>query len=274
MTDYGEPRRPAMDPLLSGVEEAMAAGYRTVEYVFDAFAESLRRRPVTGYAGRAAESRRHAPAAGRRTARAAAPRATTTRTGSPIEPRGSAEGRGYRRGPSQEPAPLSGGLADLVVEFFDLFGEIVQDVVGGVGGEIYHDEIPRLELRAVRGEKSTKLKFRFTNTGSSALTGLGFETTPLLSAAERIEPDAISFGDLPPGTRVAPGGSVLVKLKVALSDGQQPGIYRGVIVATSTPRTGRPVGEAALDAWALVEIDIKATDSSESISFVAETEET
>jgi hypothetical protein len=273
MTDYGEPRRPAMDPLLSGVEEAMEAGYRTVEYVFDAFAESLRRRPVSGYEGRATGPRRHAPTAGRRSARAAASRVGTTRTGSPIEPGGSAERRGYRRGPSQEPAPLSGGLADLVVEFLDLFGEIVQDVVGGVGGEIYRDEVPRLELRAVPGEKSTKLKFRFTNTGSSALTGLGFETTALLNAAERIEPDAISFGGLPPGTRVAPGGSVLVELEVALPDDQQPGIYRGVIVATSTPRTGRPVGEAALDAWALVEVDIEAPGSSEPISFVAEAEE-
>jgi len=256
MNYYREPQRPANDPLLSGVE-AVAAGYRTVEHVFDAFAESLRRRPTTRYERGAPPPQRYRGAATRPVARQSAPAGPQMAPGSGPK---LAPGGGYGTGQSSAPVVPSSGLAHLVVELFDLFGEIVDGLVGGIGEEIFGEEVHRLEPPPVAPGETTKLRFRFTNTGSAALEGLGFSPTPLLDGAEKIDPGAIKFPNVQVGTRVEPNSHISVDMQVAVPANQPLGTYRGVVVATSTPAPGLPSAEPSLDAWALVEVRVGVPD--------------
>jgi hypothetical protein len=242
MSDYRNQRRSAIDPARAGAE-AVAAGYRTVESVFDVFADSLRRRPGPGYAREAPP-----PSPGRRT-RADAPGGGT----------GSRRPEAPRMGYGRDRASASRGLADLAVELIDLVGETLEGVTGL---DLFEPDFPLLELSGLPGQ-TVEVKFWFTNTGPSALGGVSFKPSELVGAAAEIKTGAIDVKpDGKADARIRPGGSVLATAKVTIPPpGEAPfGIYRGVIAARCVAPAGQSLDEGAPDAWALLELEVAAPD--------------
>jgi hypothetical protein len=267
MAYYREPRRPATDPVQAGAE-AVAAGYRTVESVFDAFAQSLRRRPGAGYARGAPPPGPGFRAAGPRAGFRAGPRAgggaglrADPRAGFAAESVAGSARRGLLSGRGRDPIGTTapGGFADLTAELFDLLGEILQDVAGGIGGfDWFGLESHTIELVGAAG-KPTDAKFWFTNSGTTALGPVTFEATSLIGAAgTEIGADAVSFTPQPdPNAQIQPGITVECKVTVAIPGGTTPpGFYRGVVVARTAPPTGGAPAEAGPDAWALLELEV------------------
>jgi hypothetical protein len=224
--EYREPPRRTIDPLMEICIEGVAAGYRGVEYVREGLSESLRRRPGSGYAGRA----RH--------------------------------GRG-RTGRGRAGTTVVGDIADLTAELLDRLGETAQGVAGHIGEQFEGGpHCPTLELCGFPGD-TDRVKFRLTNTSASALTDVSFQATDLLGACRPIDASAVRFGypDDDGIARIRSGGSTIVIVEVAIPEDAEPGTYRGVIATCST----RPAGRGQLDgetraAWALIEVDVAAPD--------------
>lgn len=245
-TDQGEPGRRPVDPLVAGVGEGVAAGYRAVESVVEGMAESLRRRP------------------GASSARGASARQRTGRTAG-ARRRSTGKGPGRASGRARASSTTGDELADLIAALLDRFGEAAQDIAGYIGERDWFDgpaECPRLGLDGVPGALAED-EFRFTNTGSSALRELGFEATDLLGAAARIDAGQVGFEpqDKERSARLRPGGSTMVTLTVAIPDEVPAGTYRGVIATRSAAPVARGAAEGGPEgAWALLELEVGATD--------------
>lgn len=208
----------------------MAAGYRTVEYVIEAFAESLRRRPEAGPRGEAAG------------------------------PRARREGPATRRGGDTVSGTVPGDLADLTAELFDRFGETLHAVADAIGERRMFERgpsCPKIELAGPPGA-TVDIEFRFTNTGASALVDVGFEVSDLIGATDRIEAGRVGIaadGD-ERIRRVRPGGSAVAGVAVKIPEEAAPGVYRGVITARpAAPGRGRAT-ERGPDTWALLELEV------------------
>jgi len=248
--DQGEPGRRASDPVVTAAGEAAAAGYRGLENVYASLRESLRRSPPRFE--RAASARE-------RTARASGRRAGPARTGAaPAAPAPAAH--------DAAPHSIVTEIADLTADMLDRLGEAAREIATHIAerdrGEAPAD-VPRLELQAPPGA-TAKVQFSFRNTGAVALKQVTFVATHLLGAGVYIESDAVRFEHEGKGhvERMAPGALTEVTVAVDIPDDAVPGTYRGVIAAGSPPPTARRAYEGApVGAWALLELDVLATDA-------------
>lgn len=228
--DQGEPRRRATGSFVAAAGEAVDAGFRALQHVEAGLSESLRRSPP-----------RSGRSAGR--ARAAAPSAAGARP----------------------PHAIVDELADFTADILDRMGEAARDIAGHIGE---HDRsappspVPRLELEGAPGRRA-KDKFWFRNTGGTALKQVSFEATDLLGAGRRIDAGSISFEHSGKDQieRLQPGGLTAVIVAVDIPRDAVANIYRGVIVAVFPPPSrGRRYDAGPVGAWALLELEVLATD--------------
>jgi hypothetical protein len=249
--DRGEPRRRTIDPIVAGIGEGVAAGYRAVESVVVGVSESARMRSATRAAGAAASAStrpRRAQPAGTR-ARSAAPPRTTPRT--------------VR---DTTPPTIIGELADLTAELLDGIGDAVREIAGHIAERDRFEDDPRhhtLELEGPPGE-TVRDEFLLSNTGPTALKDLDFEKTNLIGAAATpIRAGAIKLKPEAEGTidRVRPGGSTTVTVSIKIPADAAPGRYRGVVCARFASDDDRTEAEGGpIGAWALIELEVLATD--------------
>ena len=226
--DQGSSRRRPVDPLVAGVSEGVAAGYRALELVIDGLGESMRRNP-----------------------RAVDPSQTRAR----------------RAGAGSAP-PAGGAdadLAELIAEVLARVADSLKDVSEHVRVRqpgVLPPERPVLGLRGPAGTAVTD-EFRITNTGASALRKIEFEVTDLIGAAGEISADAVTV-DVHGSERVErlrPRGSAAPTVTVAIPADAHAGMYRGVIAARAEGARGREPAEAGRDgAWALLELEVIRTD--------------
>jgi hypothetical protein len=255
MSDQREPRRPVTDPIAAGVD-AVAAGYRTVEYVIEAFTESLRRRPETGPVGDASAFRRAEEAAGTGAETRARREARARRSGRAAGGRAARGGRAVGGGRDGVSGTVPGDLADLTAELFDRFGEVMHSLADAIGERAAFErgpQCPTIELQGHPGE-TVDVKFQFTNTGPSALSDVAFEATDLMGPTDRIKVDRAGTDERIP--RVRPGGSAVACVKVKIPETAAPGLYRGVVTARPEAPAGRRANEERPDAWALLELEV------------------
>lgn len=241
-SEYRGPRRRS---IVEGTIEGVTAGARVVEDAVDTLAESVRRTSRTGYATGASSREREARKAGR---------------GGRSKDKGQApEGRRERGSES-----VVGEIADLTADLLDRLGDAAQDIADSIGDrDWFPPECPTIEPHGPPGG-AAKVRFRFTNTSPSALGEVGFEATDLLGTTGRIRADAVhfSFADDEVIPRIGPGKSRMVTLEIGIPEEAPAGIYRGVIAARSGGLAGREAAEAGPQgAWALVELEVEATDA-------------
>jgi hypothetical protein len=255
--DRGEPRRRAIDPIVAGIGEGVAAGYRAVESVVVGVSESARVRSATRAAGAAAASA--ATTARARTATPAGARARSA-AASTAQPRTMP-----RTARDRPPPTIIGELADLTVEVLDGMGDAIREIAGHIERDRFEDD-PRhhtLELEGAPGE-TVRDEFLLSNTGPTALKELDFEKTNLIGAAATpIRAGAIKFKPESEGTvdRVRPGGSTTVTVSVKIPADAAPGRYRGVVCARFASDDDRTEAEAGpVGAWALIELEVLPTD--------------
>jgi hypothetical protein len=252
--DRGEPRRRTIDPIVAGIGEGVAAGYRAVESVVVGVSESARMRSATRAAGGAAASAAATPRA-RRT------RPAGTRARSMARPRTMP-----RASRDTTPPTIIGELADLTAEFLDGIGDAVREIAGHIAERDRFEDDPRhhtLELEGAPGE-TVRDEFLLSNTGPTALKDLDFEKTNLIGAAATpIRAGAIRFKPEAEGTidRVRPGGSTTVTVAVKIPADAAPGRYRGVVCARFASDDDRTEAEGGpIGAWALIELEVLPTD--------------
>jgi hypothetical protein len=255
--DRGEPRRRTIDPIVAGIGEGVAAGYRAVESVVVGVSESARMRSATRAAGTAASATtrpraRRAQPAGTRARSAGQPR-TTPRT----MPRTVRD---------TTPPTIIGELADLTAELLDGIGDAVREIAGHIAERDRFEDDPRhhtLELEGPPGE-TVRDEFLLSNTGPTALKDLDFEKTNLIGAAATpIRAGAIKLKPEAEGTidRVRPGGSTTVTVSIKIPADAAPGRYRGVVCARFASDDDRTEAEGGpIGAWALIELEVLATD--------------
>jgi hypothetical protein len=159
-----------------------------------------------------------------------------------------------------------GDVADMTAQFLDGLGEAVREIAGHLAERDRFADVAQhhtLELAGAPGETPTD-EFLLTNTGPTALKQLAFEKTNLIGAAATpVRASAVSFNPDSQGTvgRVRPGGSTTITVAVKIPPRTPPGIYRGVVCArfaSSDDRTEAAAGPVG--AWALLELDVLATD--------------
>jgi hypothetical protein len=226
--DPGSSRRRPVDPLVAGVGEGVAAGYRALELVLDGLGESMRRNP---------------------------------RAADPGESRARRAGIGSAPPAGEADADLAELIADVLGRVADSLKDVSEHVRVRQPGAL-PPERPALGLRGPAGTTVTD-EFRITNTGASALREIKFEVTDLLGAAAKIPADAVTV-DFPGGKQVArlrPRGSAAPTVTVAIPADTHAGMYRGVIAARVAAAPGREEGDTARDgAWALLELEVIRTD--------------
>jgi hypothetical protein len=252
-SEYRGPRRRS---IVEGSIEGVAAGARVVEDAVDTLADSVRRRSRTSYATGASSREREARKA---------------------ERRGRSKDKGRSpRGP-REPGSESvvGEIADLTADLLDRLGDAAQDIADSIGErDWFPPDCPTIEPHGLPGG-AAKVRFRFTNTSPSGLGKVGFEATDLLGATDRINAGAVhfSFGDDEVIPRIGPGKSRMVTLEIEIPQDARADIYRGVIAARTGGLAGREAAEAGPEgAWALVELEVEATDPGRAITQVEEPE--
>lgn len=251
--DRGEPRRRTIDPIVAGIGEGVAAGYRAVESVVVGVSESARMRSATRAAGTAAS------AATRPRARRAQPAGTRARSAG--QPRTTP-----RTVRDTTPPTIIGELADLTAELLDGIGDAVREIAGHIAERDRFEDDPRhhtLELEGPQGE-TVRDEFLLSNTGPTALKDLDFEKTNLIGAAATpIRAGAIKLKPEAEGTvdRVRPGGSTTVTVSIKIPADAAPGRYRGVVCARFASDDDRAEAEGGpIGAWALIELEVLATD--------------
>ncbi len=258
MAEYSEPRRRQVDPLAVATE-AVHASLRGADSVVEVLSEGLRGRVGPRFAGAASGRKRAAKTRAKR---------ARSRYGRTTPP-----GRG---GP---PPPATGGTADLFAALLERFGEAIEDIGAVIAEHEWFErepEGPTLELHGPPGNWAP-VEFAFTNTGESVLTRVMFEPTDLLGATDRIDAGLVRFryeGDDQYIPRVGPGGRARVILAVKIPEEAPAGYYRGVIAARSAPPEGRGEDEGGPeDAWALIELEVGATDPRSAITQVERAQE-
>jgi hypothetical protein len=216
---------------VAAVGEGVAAGYRAVEIVTAAMAESIRRRPVDPIAdepfGRRARGRSSGRSGPRR-------RAAARRAGD----RGS----------------LIADLADLTADLLDALGEAAEEVAGHFDEQ---SECPQVELDGVAGDE-VESEFEIRNTGESALRGVRFVATDLVGARAVLPAEVMVLrrGDAEEIPRIPVGGSATVTVTIGIPEDCPAGRYRGVISARAEARHG--IDEPGLeDAWTLIELHVR-----------------
>lgn len=226
--DNREPRRQAIDPLMDACLEGVAAGYRGVGYVAEGITESIRRRPGSGHSG------------------------------------GGHKGGGgqQRGGRSPGTATFVGEIAALTADLLDRLSETAEEIAAELGTRHEHGAERTLELKGLPGE-TPSVTFKLHNTGPAALTAVDFEATDLIGAAGRIDARAVDVNseDGQKIDRIRSGGFVVLCVEVTIPDDQPAGTYRGVITTSAATRRGQTkVKTAPRDAWAVIELEVEATD--------------
>jgi hypothetical protein len=249
-TEHRGPRRSRVDPLVAGVGEGVAAGYRAVEIVATAMAESARRRPSTPFADE--------------------PRSRRARRGSGA--RSGRRGRTAAVGSGGDRESLIGDLADLTADLFEALGEAAQEFAGRFDEE---PECPRIELDGVAGDPDgATSEFEIRNTGESALRGVRFVATDLVGAravlpAETVETRHRDAEEIP---RIPVGGCATVTVTIRIPEDAPAGTYRGVLLARAEGRRG--TDELALeDAWTLLELYVRRPRHRRVVEYTEEAEE-
>jgi hypothetical protein len=219
---------------VAAVGEGVAAGYRAVEIVTAAMAESVRRRPPDPVADESF-ARRPRGRSRRRSVRGGGM---------------AAAGRAGDRG------SLIGELADLTADLFDALGEAAEEIAGHFDEQ---PECPGIELDGVAGdEHGAAGEFEIRNTGESALRRVRFVATDLIGAGGALPAEAVELrcGDAEEIPRIPIGGSATVTVTIRIAEEAPPGTYRGVICAQAEPRRG--MDELGLeDAWTLLELYVR-----------------
>jgi hypothetical protein len=217
-----------VDPLVAGVSEGVAAGYKALELVIDGLGESLRRNP---------------------------------RAGDPSETRARRAGAGGAPPAGGADADLAELIAEVLGRVADSLKDVSEHVRVRRPGAL-PPERPVLGLRGPAGTAVTD-EFRITNTGASALREIEFEVTDLIGAAGEIPADAVTV-DVHGNKQVArlrPRGSATPTVTVAIPADTHAGMYRGVIATRVAGTRGREPAEAGRDgAWALLELEVIRTD--------------
>ena len=245
----GQRRQRRIDPLITGIGDGVAAGYRAVESVVAGANESVRMRPSA------------AAAAGRRSTRRSGPAATAARSqaGRPKAP--------GRTTADRPPPTLMGEIADVAAEVLDGLGEAVREIAGHLaerdrfGDAALHHAV---ELSGAPGETATD-EFLLTNTGQTALKGLKFDQTNLIGAAGyTIRRAAVTLTPTatPRGrgstNRIAPAGSTTITVAVKIPAGAPAGMYRGIVCAQFGQDADRT--DAADGPWTLIELEVLDAD--------------
>ena len=257
-SDRGRARQRRIDPLITGIGDGVAAGYRAVESVVVGANQSIRMRP--GAPAAAAATR---PAGATRPAAATRPstrrRKTTSRTGHP----GNQRTAPTRAAPP--PTTLLGEIADVAADVLDGLGDAVREVAGHLTDDRFGDEALHhtLELEGIPKKRATD-EFLLTNTGPTALKGLTFAKTSLIGAARKpIAAGAVTLTPAGKGTtdRVRPGASTTVTVAVQIPPGAAAGVYRGIVCAQFDSDDDRDrADEGPVSAWALIELHVLPTD--------------
>jgi hypothetical protein len=247
-SDRGRPRQRRIDPLIAGIGDGVAAGYRAVESVVVGANQSVRMRSA-------------APAA-------AATRASTGRRKPQASRTGDAAGRRTaptRAAPAAAPTTLLGEIADVAADVLDGLGDAMREVASHMTDDRFDDGALHhiLELEGAPRETATG-EFLLSNTGPTALKGLTFAKTSLIGAAPNpIAASAVTLSPVGNGTtaRVRPGGSTTVTVAVKIPAGAAAGVYRGVVCAQfDSDDDGDLADEGPVSAWALIELDVVPTD--------------
>jgi hypothetical protein len=257
--DQGGSRQRAHDPLVAGLGDAVAHGYRALDRVAVGFAESARRIQASG-------AMRTAPT---RTRTAASP-VTLQPSGQPARAeRPSAR----RRTSSSAPPTLVGELADLTADVLDRLGEAARDIADRIGEDDLAEpesEVTRLTVRGHAG-RPVSTDLQFTNTGSIPLEGLEFDATPLLGFAGAIPADSVAFlpRDAPQTddaagaattSRLRPRGTTLIEVEVTIPGDAAPGTYRGLVMVRSAAAASQSAERQPVGAWASLELEVLASD--------------
>jgi hypothetical protein len=225
--ERGGSRRRGYDPLVAGISDGVAAGYRALESVYQGLAESLERRPDIG-------SRRDEGGQRRRSPRGAGP-----------------------------PLDIIDDLASLIADLLDRAGEVAQETAHSITERSWvpeHDyECPRLGITGEPGAEASA-DFRVWNTSSKTLARVDLFSTDLLGQEAAISADAVTFA---PSyiDRIPPNRSASPKVVVKIPADATEGTYRGVIqakpgdawailevtVKPPKPETEKPPGERPRD---------------------------
>jgi hypothetical protein len=234
----------ATDPIVTGIGEAVAHGYRAVDHVYAGLAQSAR---LMG------ASRTTRAAAARRAPAAAALDDAGLQAGAGAPP----------QRPSSASPTLVGELAGITADVLDRLGEAARDIAGRIGEAPVADPGPavgRLALSAHPG-RTALTEFRFTNTGSTTLQGIECDGTPLIGVAGRIDEIAFDYDFPPDGLRLRPRVSTSVGVRVPIGEDVAPGVYRGVVMARAAAPGGSGAAEAQpVGAWALLELEVLTRD--------------
>jgi hypothetical protein len=248
-SDRGRPRQRRIDPLIAGIGDGVAAGYRAVESVVVGANQSVRMRsaPPAAAATRASTRRR---------------KPKPSRTGNPASRRTPPT----RAAPAAAAAPttLLGGIADVAADVLDGLGDAMREVASHMTDDRFDDALHHiLELEGAPRETATA-EFLLSNTGPTALKGLTFAKTSLIGAAPNpIAASAVTLTPAGKGTtaRVRPGGSTTVTVAVKIPAAAAAGVYRGIVCAQfDSDDDGDLADEGPVSAWALIELDVVPTD--------------
>jgi len=252
-SDRGRPRQRRIDPLITGIGDGVAAGYRAVESVVVGANQSIRMRSA-------------APPAAAATRPSTRRRKAGSRAGNPGNP-GSQRTAPTRAAPAAAAAPttLLGEIADVAADVLDGLGDAVREVASHLTDDHLDDDALHhtVELEGAPKETATD-EFLLTNTGPTALKGLTFAKTSLIGAARNpIAAGAVTLTLAGRGTtdRVRPGASTMVTVAVKIPTGAAAGVYRGIVCAQFDSDDDRDrADEGPVSAWALIELHVLPTD--------------
>jgi len=244
-----EPTPRPVDPIVRGVGDAAAHGYRALESVAAGLSASMRIRAAdTGRPLRGARTRweQRAPAAKRAPQRG--PIVTEGADTGAAGRRPPAGGRNAKKAPPawREPtAPytagsgsgeLLGDIAHTLAELLEFAGEIAHDVADVALGATGHDreddagEGPAEIVIPVKAGESADAEFVFWNTGTTALRDVVVWVTQLVGPGGdpgeetlTFTPDRVAF--------VRAGEDVTVTVTATVPPDLAPGIYRSLVQA-------------------------------------------
>ena len=256
-SDRGQPRQRRIDPLITGIGDGVASGYRAVESVVVGANQSVRMRSAAPAAAAAAA------AAARPSTRRRKPKAAGT--GNPASQR-KAPTRAAPAAAPPPPATLLGEIADVAADVLDGLGDAVREIAGHLTDHDRSDDDTLhhiLDLEGAPGETATD-EFLLSNTGPTALKGLTFAKTSLIGAAPNpIGQAAVTLTPGGAGTtdRVRPGASTTVTVAVKIPGRAVAGVYRGIVCAQFASDDDRDdADEGPVGAWALIELHVLPTD--------------
>lgn len=197
---HRSPPRHPVDPLAEVISDAAHSGFRTLESVTDALAESV-----------------HLQASGSSRRRRPSPAGTTP--------------------PGAVAEDLLRLFAELLGKAGEVAQDVAQ-AIGGQPGEEPDDEQRRtvelVELDAPAGEAATG-EFTIWNTGQVVLRNVQFSTTGLTGRAGAINTEELTFRPAVIGS-IVPGAGQTVTVSVSPSIERAQGVYHGVV--TGEPGAG------------------------------------